>query len=684
MNWATVGLIWRQEIRVLLRSRRTVVLSIVLPMLVMPLMLFASRFATERRDRQVEETLYRYAITGDWAAEGRALLARAQEGLQVDTDSDLIEFKHEELQVVDPTESLQSRDIHFYLNTMGPLTADQEWDGRDEDEDQASYRLAQRQDGVPLVQIYVAGNRATATTGARRMRDLIQYGRRLGAEQIFAERGVPVRFANVIGVEETSLASAGNASGLLIGRFLTVFLFMLTLTGGSVVAMDIIAGEKERGTLETLLTTAAGRTEIIAAKQLVIMAVALVITLIQVVNLLVYTRFNIIPLPDDFVFQLSPASAVALVLLYVPLAVLVAGLLLTLSAYAKSYKEAQLYFLPVYLVGLIPAFAGAVPGIRLRSAISIVPVANVSVAAREVLSGSADWLMIVVTFALNSMVALALVRFSTNMLGDERLITATQDQHPEQITGPAAFRSQVWRWYLVMWSLLLAIAVGVPQLSTIRAQLLFNELVIFLGGSLLMIRLYGLDVRKALALRPVQPRLWLVIVLMIPTLSINAVSMFRFANTIFPVPRSYLEQFGDSVAMDSIPAWQVFLLLAVLPGICEEIGFRGTLLYGLRRKFRPLPLALVVGLIFGLFHFSLFRIVPTAVIGIVITGVALLTGSIYPGMIMHMGNNAFALWIDNAGFPLEDLGTPIYGGAAVMMAALLWILYRNRTPYPAE
>ncbi len=684
MNWETVRLIWRQEVRLLLRSRRTVVLSIVLPMLVMPLMLFASRFAADRRDRQVEETLYRYALTGDWSAEARALLARAEEGLLNEPESDLTEFMHEEIRVENAIESLRSREIHFYLNAMGSAAADQEWAGRDEDEDEGPYRLARRLDGVPLVQVYVAGNRATASTGAGRMRELLRYGRRLGAEQIFAGRGFPVNFENVMGIEDVSLASAANTSGLLLGRFLTVFLFMLTLTGGSVVAMDIIAGEKERGTLETLLTTAAGRTEIIAAKQLVIMAVALVITLIQVANLLVYTRFEIIPLPDDFVFQLSPAAALAMVLLYVPLAVLIAGLLLALSAYAKSYKEAQLYFFPVYLVGLIPAFAGAVPGIQLRSAISVVPVANVSVGAREVLSGSADWLMIVVTFVINSLIALALVRFSTSMLGDERLITASQDQHPEQLTGPAAFRSQVGRWYLVMWALLFAIAIGVPQLSTVRSQLLFNELVIFLGGSLLMIRIYGLDIRKALALRPIQLKLWPVIILMIPTLSLNAISMFKFANTIFPVPRSYLEQFSESLSMDALPTWQVFVLIAVLPGICEEIGFRGTLLYGLRRKLRPLPLALVVGLIFGLFHFSLFRIAPTAVLGIVITGVALLTGSIFPGIVLHMGNNAFAIWSGDAGFPLDDLGTPIYVGAAVTMAVLLWIVYRNRTPYPAE
>ena len=79
------------------------------------------------------------------------------------------------------------------------------------------------------------------------MRELLRYGRRLGAEQIFAGRGFPVNFENVMGIEDVSLASAANTSGLLLGRFLTVFLFMLTLTGGSVVAMDIIAERKKGG-----------------------------------------------------------------------------------------------------------------------------------------------------------------------------------------------------------------------------------------------------------------------------------------------------------------------------------------------------------------------------------------------------------------------------------------------------
>ena len=92
-----------------------------------------------------------------------------------------------------------------------------------------------------------------------------------------------------------------------------------------------------------------------------------------------------------------------------------------------------------------------------------------------------------------------------------------------------------------------------------------------------------------------------------------------------------LEQFGRELMPESIPLWQLILFVAILPGICEEIAFRGTLLYGLRRKLRPLPLAVSVGLIFGFFHVALFRIIPTAFMGVMLTAMALLTGSIFPG-----------------------------------------------------
>jgi membrane protease YdiL (CAAX protease family) len=175
---------------------------------------------------------------------------------------------------------------------------------------------------------------------------------------------------------------------------------------------------------------------------------------------------------------------------------------------------------------------------------------------------------------------------------------------------------------------------------------------------------------------------WLAILFAIPSSNLVAVGVFKLANYIIPVPRQMLEQFGRELLPKDMPMWQLIVLLSLLPGICEEIGFRGTLLYGLRRKYRPVSLAIVVGIIFGLFHITLFRIIPTGFLGIILTATALLTGSIFPGMLLHAGNNAFAVWAGQAEIPLGALDWWLYLAAAVVFALSFYLIYRNRTPYP--
>src|SRR4029077_6614883 len=109
---------------------------------------------------------------------------------------------------------------------------------------------------------------------------------------------------------------------------------------------------------------------------------------------------RVIELPKDFDLQLPTGMALTLLLLFVPLAATIASVLLLISAYSKSYKESQMYFFPVYLLSLIPSLASLMPGISLRSAIAFVPLANVSVAAREIMMGKPDPMMIVVTFGV--------------------------------------------------------------------------------------------------------------------------------------------------------------------------------------------------------------------------------------------------------------------------------------------
>ncbi len=698
MNWRIVGVIFRNEIRMLLRDRRTIAVGVLLPLLIYPLMIYANRVTTRQREKNLTETVYKYAVSGSQAEQVRGLIARGQAAPPGKNASKSEEggnsqgFRIQEVTTQDPAALLASGEIHFYLEGLSgkeadalPVEAPKPKKGQETGSSKPKATpeaVPARVAGVPLIRIYFQGDRDASQVGSSKMHDLLARARSLDRDVLLQQKGLPVNPALVMSSDETNVARAAQVTGSYVGRFLTFLMLMFLMSSSSIVAIDSIAGEKERGSLETLLTTAAKRMEIVAAKQLSIVSVALVITFIQIANLLAYVDFKLVALPKDWVIELPPVTVVTLFLLFTPMAAFVASILLMLSAYAKTYKEAQLYFFPVNLLSWVPALAGVLPGIALRSAIVLVPVANVSVAVREIMVGKFDWPMLAAVFAVMTLAAAWAVRASAKLLSKESLITASEADAADFAGGPVLFPKHVLRWYGVMAAVLFAVALNVPQLASFRAQVLFNELVIFLGASALMVWKYRLNVHEAWALRPVNPLAWLGVLLAVPSGLVVATGVFRLADLIFPVPQRVLEQFGNEIMPKDIPHWQLFLFIAVLPAICEEIAFRGTLLYGLRRKLRPAGLVLTVGIIFGLFHVALFRILPTAFLGMILTTMALLTGSIFPGMVAHAANNALSLWLADSGFSLGNLSWIWYLSATAVFALAFYILYRSRNPYP--
>jgi membrane protease YdiL (CAAX protease family) len=149
---------------------------------------------------------------------------------------------------------------------------------------------------------------------------------------------------------------------------------------------------------------------------------------------------------------------------------------------------------------------------------------------------------------------------------------------------------------------------------------------------------------------------------------------------IFPIPERMLEAFGQSIAPPDLSIWQLVFFLTILPGVFEELTFRGVLLHGLRKRIRRRwLLAAVIGVIFGFFHVSLFRILPTALLGFVLTYVVLLSGSIYPAMLWHTLNNALGLLPMRLELIPDDFQPSAWWvlPAAIGLAVALWILWRG-------
>jgi membrane protease YdiL (CAAX protease family) len=159
---------------------------------------------------------------------------------------------------------------------------------------------------------------------------------------------------------------------------------------------------------------------------------------------------------------------------------------------------------------------------------------------------------------------------------------------------------------------------------------------------------------------------------------LTTLGLFQLANRFFPVSAEMMEQFNQAVLPQNVPPVQLVFFLTVMPGVFEEITFRGVLLYGLRRRFHPVVVALLVGAIFGLFHLALFRFVPTAFLGVILAAVRMLTGSIFPCMLWHCLSNGLSILGQARGMPETDLGPVCYLTGAGLLAVAFWIMWRQR------
>lgn len=651
MRIESVRCLLRTDLRILLRSPRTLMVSVVLPMVIWPIVLVVNLQIRSDQEERIADTTFEFAVAGT----GNELLRDLLDELPLD------ELRFAEKQVRDPDRSLQDEEIHFYIRSRdaSPVGA-----RSDETNEEANPEIP-----VPGFELYHRADRELSREGARKLIDELEKLRDSRRQALLEERGFPLPPIEVGRISVEDLASAESASGLQLGRFLPFAILLFLVAGGSVVASDSLAGEKERGTLETLLTTALERSDLILAKLLSIVVVAVAITAIQLLNLLVYLGLGFIELPDGFTIPITPQLTLVLLVLFLPVAFLVANALLLASAYAKTYKEAQLYYFPTFIALLLPTAAPFLPTLRLQSAMVAVPIANLSLAIKDVLSGTADWPWIAAAWLVTGLAATGLARLSTRILTRENLISIDDSEAAAWLGGEPLLRRDVLRWAAALWAIILIGSMFVGSEASVAQQLAFNFGLLLLATAM-MIRRYRLRTQDALHLHWPHPLAWPAVVVGAPSALLLGVGLVQWTNRILPVPESVLEAFEQALIPEEMPAWKLLLLLAVFPGIVEEIFFRGILLYGLQRHSTVTKVALSA-VVFALFHVSFFRLLPTAYLGALLALATLYSGSIFPAMLWHTLNNALGIYFDIAAAAMQPRWLLL---AAAGLTTSIWLL----------
>jgi sodium transport system permease protein len=190
-------------------------------------------------------------------------------------------------------------------------------------------------------------------------------------------------------------------------------------------AIDLGAGEKERGTLETLLTSSAPLMKILMGKLLLIICSGLIAAGLSLTSMglaLLSMGSKIGEFASEVGPMLQPLNILLFFSLLLPLTVFFASFLLTLSFFAKSFKEAQSIISPMMAVIIFPLVFGMMPWVKLTYITALVPILNISLASKAIFSGNVDWGPVFVVYV--SLIALAAIGFvaCTKLVGRESIL----------------------------------------------------------------------------------------------------------------------------------------------------------------------------------------------------------------------------------------------------------------------
>ena len=246
-----------------------------------------------------------------------------------------------------------------------------------------------------------------APIAASRVRDFLEaYLERVVGEKLDALGYDIDELTPPLTVEVQDVATGESLGRMILSRLLPYFMVLAILTGAMGLGAEITAGEKERSTIATLLVSQLSRTEIVLGKFLTVLTVSLTSSLLSAVGLLIGVRFfggGLTPAASSgaAVFRLDLPALGWMLIVLVPLAVILAALVIIVGTYARSQKEASTYLLPIYMVIVLVGMMSMTGGITFEGIRYFIPVANALYALQGIIVGDLVASNIVYTLVAN-------------------------------------------------------------------------------------------------------------------------------------------------------------------------------------------------------------------------------------------------------------------------------------------
>lgn len=640
MRCRTVYTILRKELLETLRDKKTLIAMIGLPVVLYPLLIIVVGQVAIMQVSKVDEAESVVAVMGDdtgkvigWLEEIDKIKVAEPE----DPETELLDGELDAIVVVEG-------DVSRVVAGQGAVTITIEHDFTETSSREALRRVRR---------------------GLRDRNDAL-------LDERLEVAGIEKDFVKPIVIEEEDVAPSEKTTGSLLGLILPYILIITIAIGAFYPAVDLTAGEKERGTFETLLATPTSKTEIVWGKFLTVVCISMISGLLNLgsmIGSLLFLWSQVTSDPqfdaskiDLNLFNVSPVSVVLILIVLVPLAFLICSVMMSVALLAKDFKEAQNFLTPVLIVIVIPGVLTSLPGSELSSVTVFIPIANVSLLFKDLLVQKGSLQEFFTVLISTSGYAIMSLVFAVWLFQREDVILAEDKGIPLAVrrsnfvprTEPTLGMSLM----LFSLALLLTFYIGIyVQGRDMISGLFITEWCLLLLPTVGILWYTRVDLLNSLNIKLGSLWSYLAAPMLAIAVYIIVIQVSLWQETIMPMPPEMAEEMKGKLGYDGTTRGLIVLLLAVAvsPAVCEEILFRGAVLSGFRNRLSPFMTIMVVSVLFGVMHMDIYRFSLTTVLGIAMTYLVLRSGSIFPGMLFHFLVNGFTILSTTDNIPASVL-----------------------------
>ena len=614
MNFKTVKSLFKKEILDVLRDKKTIIMMVLVPLILYPLLVVAGLGLMTKISTDMSTQEYRVAMCFNDDRLSKMLLDK-DEGYSLSI-----------VNVDNADEALARGEIDAYLRkefTHGKENI------------VVSYLSADTESGYAVSIIT----------------DILErYSLSLTTELIEEAGMSPDKVLNPIRIVTKDHSSKEESAGNILGNLIPFMLVVSLLMGTMYPAIDTTAGERERGTLETILTLPVSNQELFFSKFLTVATIGIASALLNIISMGgvgIYMYKTVMSVGGGTGIDLKqfvPGIIIA-VLCVLAFAVFISAISMCVCVFAKSYKEANNYITPLTLVVMFASMVSIVPNVKLNAKMAMVPVVNICLLIRELMVFKFDIFMITLVLVSNIILGVLAVLLLGKIYNSEAILFGESggsvqifEKRCNMIKGGVPNLGDM---FLVMSAALVAMIYvgGTLQLKLGYYGVLGTQLII----SLVPI-LYALytkkDMKKTFRLRAPAIKNVLGGALIIAGTILIGLIITAISGSVFRQSSSDLSESMNSLLGDSFI--ETLLVVAVAPAICEELMFRGFVFSALEKRVNYKKAIIISGVIFGAYHMNIVQFFTTAFIGMAICYVTYKSESIIPGMIMHFLNNGLS------------------------------------------